>query len=102
MVRAKGLEPPRVASPGPKPGASTNSATLALEPALAVRKRLRKQTTHQDVICLIFEQGLDRQSCQIRAACGFDFFDTCWACDIDLGQAITNDINACKEHAVTA
>ena len=30
MVRAKGLEPPRVASPGPKPGASTNSATLAL------------------------------------------------------------------------
>src|SRR3990170_7696649 len=29
MVRAKGLEPPHLAIPGPKPGASTNSATPA-------------------------------------------------------------------------
>lgn len=29
LVREKGLEPPHLAAPGPKPGASTNSATLA-------------------------------------------------------------------------
>ncbi len=28
-VRAEGLEPPRVSPPGPKPGASAGSATLA-------------------------------------------------------------------------
>ena len=30
MVRAKGLEPPRLSSPEPKSGASTNSATPAV------------------------------------------------------------------------
>ena len=30
MVRVKGLEPPRLAAPEPKSGASTNSATPAL------------------------------------------------------------------------
>ena len=29
MVRVKGLEPPRLAAPEPKSGASTNSATPA-------------------------------------------------------------------------
>ena len=29
LVRAEGLEPPRLSSPGPKPGASTSSATPA-------------------------------------------------------------------------
>ncbi len=31
MVRMKGLEPPRLAAPDPKSGASANSATSALE-----------------------------------------------------------------------
>ena len=29
LVRPKGLEPSRLSAPGPKPGASTNSATAA-------------------------------------------------------------------------
>jgi hypothetical protein len=32
MVRAKGLEPPRLASPEPKSGVSTNSTTPAQQP----------------------------------------------------------------------
>ena len=31
MVRVKGLEPPRLAAPEPKSGASTNSATPAIK-----------------------------------------------------------------------
>ena len=38
MVRVKGLEPPRLAAPEPKSGASTNSATPATGQALAKRK----------------------------------------------------------------
>jgi hypothetical protein len=33
MVRAEGLEPPQLASPEPKSGASTNSATPAADAA---------------------------------------------------------------------
>ena len=33
MVRMKGLEPPRLAAPEPKSGASTNSATSAFHTA---------------------------------------------------------------------
>jgi hypothetical protein len=35
LVRAKGLEPPRISPPDPKSGASTNSATPALQRFLA-------------------------------------------------------------------
>ena len=35
MVRVKGLEPPRLAAPDPKSGASTNSATPALRPSVS-------------------------------------------------------------------
>src|SRR5450759_2995763 len=34
VVRARGLEPPRVSPPGPKPGASASSATPAREARL--------------------------------------------------------------------
>jgi hypothetical protein len=37
MVRAEGLEPPRLTSPEPKSGASTNSATPAARAGLASR-----------------------------------------------------------------
>jgi hypothetical protein len=39
MVRAKGLEPPRISPPDPKSGASTNSATPALQPKQAATSK---------------------------------------------------------------
>jgi hypothetical protein len=42
MVRVKGVEPPRLAAPDPKSGASANSATPAyyIESSLLVQKTL--------------------------------------------------------------
>ena len=40
MVRVKGLEPPRLAAPEPKSGASTNSATPARRRRACQRSRL--------------------------------------------------------------
>ena len=45
MVRVEGLEPPRLAAPEPKSGASTNFATPALKAKWGhnpIRLRLRK------------------------------------------------------------
>ena len=39
MVRVEGLEPPRLAAPEPKSGASTNSATPATALALTKPRR---------------------------------------------------------------
>jgi hypothetical protein len=38
-VRARGLEPPRVSPPGPKPGASANSATPAYSVGVILPRR---------------------------------------------------------------
>ena len=47
LVRVKGLEPPRLAAPEPKSGASTNSATPALMRLLTkpIRNGERKNAT---------------------------------------------------------
>src|SRR3546814_13514275 len=42
VVRKGGLEPPRLAAPAPKAGASTNSATFAIPGSLPVQARFTR------------------------------------------------------------
>ena len=63
LVRVEGLEPPRLAAPEPKSGASTNFATPATLPGAAkprrVRGRIAKLWTGCEKIFQADEPGLD-------------------------------------------
>ena len=57
MVRVKGVEPPRLAAPDPKSGASANSATPALLKKWCRPEDLNPQPTDYKSVALPIELG---------------------------------------------
>jgi signal transduction histidine kinase len=78
-VRAEGLEPPRPKTPGPKPGASASSATLATRPryrqlAASLRQRaVRAFRASGDPTWGPARRRVHRRSIQLRVALGVLF-----------------------------
>ena len=78
-VRAEGLEPPRPKTPGPKPGASASSATLATRPryrdlAASLRQRtVRAFSASSDPTWGPARSRVHRRSIQLRIALGVLF-----------------------------
>ena len=78
-VRAEGLEPPRPKTPGPKPGASASSATLATRPRYRqLAASLRQRTVHAfrasgDPTWGPARRRVHRRSIQLRVALGVLF-----------------------------